>query len=323
MTKSNPMRWGILGCASIAEHVAPRIAAGPDRVLAAIASRSAAKAEAIAARYPGAHSFGSYIELLESRTVDAVYIPLPNAMHAEWAIAALTRGIAVLCEKPLAVDASEAEAIEAASAESQSLAMEAFMYRFHPQFDEVRRLLSQGVIGPVRSIDAVFTFRLDDEPNSIVRSAELGGGSLLDVGSYCVDAIIGMAGMPSEVAALEHRVVVDEAFFGTLRFADGCVGRFESAIDRDERHRLAISGTQGTIVLEDPWVPGDRPPKLWVERRGEERDAVLCPAADSTLLMVDAFEDAWRRGEEPAIPLSDSVAVARVVDRLRAACAAA
>jgi predicted dehydrogenase len=255
---------------------------------------------------------------LDSGEVDAVYIPLPNGLHAEWSIEALSRGVSVLCEKPLATTADEVERVATAAAASGASAMEAFMYRFHPQFGLVRRLIEEGAIGSVRTIDAVFTFLLE-EPDSIVRSAELAGGALLDVGCYCVDAILRFAADPLEVQAVEHRVDVDEAFFGVMRFGSGVVARLECAVDRDERHRLEISGTSGTIRFDDPWVPGDEEPRVWLERYGQPATPIAVGRADSTRLMIDGFASAWRNRSGPPIPLSDSLATARLIDRLRGA----
>ena len=320
MTRTSPIRWGILGCASIAEHVAPRLASSAGCTITAIASRSEERARGFAARFPGAEGFGSYRAVLESGLVDAVYVPLPNALHAEWSIEALSRGIGVLCEKPLATSAADATRVIQASAVGGAPVMEAFMYRFHPQFDHVQRLVSEGAIGDLRTINAVFTFLLD-ETDSIIRSAELGGGSLLDVGCYCVDAIRSFAGMPTQVRALRVGQGVDQAFFGLMEFGR-VVGRFECAIDRDERHVFELSGTDGTISFDDPWVTDDREPGVWMKRWGDEPTRIPVGVADSTERMIAGFLAAWRGGYETPISGAESLSTAVIIDELRAAAAA-
>ncbi len=310
------MRWGILGVAEIAGHVAPRINQTSRCHVHAVGSRLRERARAFAEAHGAALVFDDYGELLSCGQLDAVYIPLPNALHEEWTLRALDAGLAVLCEKPLTTNAASARRIAQAAEDSNGLVMEAFMYRFHPMFDTALRLLDAGTIGELRSIDAVFTFRLGEE-SSIVRSAELGGGSLLDVGCYCVDAIRRVAGEPKHVSALARGTEVDDTLIGIMDFEGGVLARMECSIDSDERHRLAISGTDGTLVIEEPWVCGDAPASIRIERRGEQPRVIKVPQADTTLRMLQNFADSWANGTKPRFSLEESIQTASVVDRLR------
>lgn len=317
-TKPDRMRWGILGVAEIAGHVAPRINQTPGCQVHAVGSRRRERAVGFAEELGATLVFDDYQELIDCGEVDAVYIPLPNALHAEWTLRALDSGLAVLCEKPLATHAASASRVADAARASGLLVMEAFMYRFHPMFDTAQSLIAAGTIGDVRSIDAVFTFYLGPE-TSIVRSAELGGGSLLDVGCYCVDAMRRFAGDPVNVAALSSGDVVDDSLVAVMEFEGGVLGRMECSIDSDERHRFAVSGTDGTLILDDPWVGGDSAPSIRIERRGEEPKIIQAAQVDTTLLMVQHFAECWFNCTPPRFSLEDSVRTASVVDRLREA----
>ncbi|HVF99780.1 MAG TPA: Gfo/Idh/MocA family oxidoreductase, partial [Chloroflexia bacterium] len=180
------LRWGVLGTARIADTVVPGILKARNSDLVAVASRDGAKAREWAQARGLEHFFGSYDEMLASNLIDAVYIPLPNALHTEWSIRAAEHGKHVLCEKPIATHASQVEELIAAQRRSGVKVMEAFMYRFHPQTERIRQLAAGGAIGETRIVRATFDFLLS-RPQDVRLSKELGGGSLLDVGCYCVN----------------------------------------------------------------------------------------------------------------------------------------
>src|SRR5262249_33758035 len=149
-------------------------------------SREASRASALAGELRIPRAYGSYEEVLADPAVEAIYVPLPNSLHCEWAIRAAEAGKHILCEKPLAMDAAECAAVGAAARDHGVVLMEAFMYRFHPQTERVRELISQGALGEPRLIRASFTFRVTN-PANIRLQPDLGGGSLMDVGCYCVN----------------------------------------------------------------------------------------------------------------------------------------
>ncbi|NOZ00548.1 MAG: Gfo/Idh/MocA family oxidoreductase [Deltaproteobacteria bacterium] len=207
------LRWGVLGTADISTEVIPAIQRSRAGTVTAVASRTAAKARKWADRFGIRTAFGSYDDMLASGEVDVVYVPLPNSMHAKWTIRALEAGLPVLCEKPLAATADEANQVADASRRTGLFVMEGFMYRFHPLWRRVRDLVEDGTIGELATIDAVFTFFLDDRA-SIVTSAELAGGALMDVGCYPVNLSRWMAGAePGRVAAFERGSAVDDRWW--------------------------------------------------------------------------------------------------------------
>ncbi|HEY0584087.1 MAG TPA: Gfo/Idh/MocA family oxidoreductase, partial [Chloroflexota bacterium] len=184
-----PLRWGILGAADIAiRRVIPAMHAARHTTPFALASRNAARAQDVAAQLGIPRAYGSYEDLLADPDVDAIYIPLPNTLHAEWTIRSAEAGKHVLCEKPLAASVAECEAMLAACRQAGVQLMEGFMYRFHPQHARVRALVAAGLIGQPTLIRTSFCVRMQRPPQDIRFSPTLGGGSLLDVGVYALDA---------------------------------------------------------------------------------------------------------------------------------------
>jgi D-xylose 1-dehydrogenase (NADP+, D-xylono-1,5-lactone-forming) len=224
----------------------------PEVELAAIGSRSRERAEAQAAEFGIERVHGSYEDVLADPDVEAVYIPLPNALHVEWSVRALEAGKHVLCEKPLSRHQRDVErAFDAADSAGRVLA-EAFMWRHHPQAKRLVDLLPR--IGVLRMVRASFSFPLGD-PDDVRLSRELEGGALMDVGCYCVSGSRLVAGDPVEVSAFE--VVgghgVDVRLAAQLRFQDHVLGHFDCALDCANRSELEVSGWEGTLLLRDPW----------------------------------------------------------------------
>ena len=316
------LRWGILGTADIASTVAQAIQRCDGSTVAGVASRDRDKAQAWATRFGVPHAWGSYEELLASGEVDVVYVPLPNSLHAEWTLRALARGLPVLCEKPLATRAAEVQQIAAAATAVQLPVAEGFMYRFHPIWDEVRSLLAAGRIGPLSTLEATFTFRLD-EPDSIVSSAALGGGALLDVGCYAVHAARWLAGAePRRVSAFARFIGgVDQTMVGVLDFPNGVLARFETSIGNTERHRVALHGTHGSLVLREPWLPLTNEAAIVLRRHGAPDERIVpesCRSGpiDLYLREVAHFAAVVRGRAAPLWPLEDALGNARALDAL-------
>ncbi len=179
------VRWGVLGVAKIAtEKVIPAMQECQHGQVVAIASRSAEKAQQAAARLGLPRSFGSYEDLLADPDIDAIYNPLPNHLHVPWSIKALEAGKHVLCEKPLALTADEGQKLVDAAARYPHLkVMEAFMYRHHPQWVAVQKLVAEGTVGSLRSIGSFFSY-FNRDPGNVRNQAEIGGGGLMDIGCY-------------------------------------------------------------------------------------------------------------------------------------------
>ena len=275
----------------------PAIASSDNGRAVAIASRERARAQALASRHRIARVHGSYEELLGDPEVDAVYIPLVNSLHAPWSERALAAGKHVLCEKPLALDAAEGERMAAAAAAAGRLLMEAFMYRFHPR---LRAQVERARERSIRHVAAWFGFRAEAPDNYRLRP-ELGGGALLDVGCYGLSACRWLLGEPEAVAAVGHRGAtgVDLTVAAALAFADGRSAFAWGSFESPEHQALEIVFEDGTERIEAPFTAWRDPD-------------------DPYRLMVEAFARAAARGEPAPIPLSESIANLRLLDRVRA-----
>ena len=314
-----PVRFGLLSTAKINELVL-RGARSSDRVeVTAVASRDRGRAEAYARDHRIERAHASYEALLADDDVDAVYISLPNSLHVEWSVRALQAGKHVLCEKPLSRRAADVEvAFEAAEAADRFL-MEAFMYRHHPQMHALRALLDDGTLGEVRLIRAAFTFPLT-RVGDIRMRPELEGGSLMDVGCYCVSASRFLAGEPESV--LGEQVVgstgVDVRFAGVLRFPGAVVAHFDSALDLPSRRALEVVGSDAVVTFADPWIAS-------VVRVELHRDGGVEPVAvdeaDPYRLELENFAAAIRGEAEPLLGREDARGQARALEALYRAAA--
>ncbi len=315
-----PVRWGILGAASIAEAVAPAIASLPNARLEAIASRSMDRAQAWAKRHNVARAFGDYDEMLNSGAIDAVYIPLPNALHADWSIRALQAGIPVFCEKPIGLSAADAEPIRAAARHAGLPVAEGFMYRCHPVIDALVAHVRAGTIGTLRSVHARFTFLLDED-DSVVDNAELGGGALMDVGCYPVNAMrLICDAEPLAVSAMRTPAAgggdVDRTLTATLAFPNGVLGLLHTSIESDEVHGIEVVGTLGRIVLHDPWVAIEHPATLHIYREREEVAVESHGPANAYALEIADFTEAIQQGRAPRWGLDDALANMKAIDAI-------
>jgi predicted dehydrogenase len=312
---THQIRWGILSTANITRSIIRGVGMSSSSCVQAVASRDFTRAGEWAKEHGVPRIFGSYEELLNSGEVDVIYNPLPNSMHAEWTIKALEAGYPVLCEKPFAISAAEAGEILAASKRTGRLVAEAFMYRQHPMYDKVIDLVRNGAIGTLTSIRSIFTFALPDR-NNIVTSSELAGGSLMDVGCYCVNIARLITGRePIRVQAMERRNDVDDSFFGLMEFPDGVYSQFESSIESQSRERAEIAGTDGAIIIESPWFPGERQAQFTL-LRGENSEIIQTPGANCYHLEIEDFVNAHRTHSPLRWPPEDAVANMAVIDAL-------
>lgn len=309
------IRWGIISTAQIGRKLIKGVNLGNSSCVQAVASREYTRALEFAKENGIPRAFGSYEELLTCGEIDAIYNPLPNSMHAEWTIKALEAGIPVLCEKPFASNAPEAQEMVDASKRTGVLLGEAFMYRFHPIYDHVLDRIEKGAIGKLLSISSTFKFQLSDRTN-IRAIGELAGGSLMDVGCYCVNLSRRLAGgLPARVHAFERRTTVDDTLFGTLEFANGIVAQLECSIESRSARGAEIAGTDGLIVLENPWFPGDDTAKFTIYS-GDKQEVVVTPGANSYQLEVDDFAAALRTRKPLRWGPEDAVENMVVVDAL-------
>ncbi len=312
----NDIRWGILGTASICDAVVPAIQAESHSRCVAIASRSVDKATNFARKFSIEQAFGSYEGLLTSGAIDAVYLPLPNSLHAKWAISALKSGLHVLCEKPLALNAEQAREIMQAAEKSGKLIAEGYMYRHHRLYEKLLELIAEGIIGRVNHLHSEFSFLLDED-DSIVTSSELGGGALMDVGCYCVNFSRLIAGCePQRVSACGRIDQVDTTMTGWLQFPDGLVATFATSIESAERHRAEIHGEFGRLVLDSPWHPGETKASLRLQKHEEEDEVFTVGGENAYAAEVRDFTDACRGARPLRWGIKDAVANMEVLDAL-------
>lgn len=324
------LRLGVLGCSN---HYFKRVAAGlRESTLVepwAIASRDKARADSHVASGAFSRAYASYEELLRDPEVDFVYIPLPNHLHLEWIRRAADAGKPILCEKPLALSAAEAQEALAYCAERGVPLMEAFMYRFHPQWLHARRLVDTMELGQVRAVHTVFAYNNRD-PRNIRNSLEAGGGALMDIGCYAVSVARWMMGSsvscaePERVLALMERDPVfgtDILSSGVLDFGQGRRATFTAATQLFPRQSVEIHGTAGTLALEIPFnMPMDLPARLTV-RTDLGLRVVETEICDQYLQEFEAFALAIAAGEGVPTPPEDAVANMAVLDALRASAA--
>jgi xylose dehydrogenase (NAD/NADP) len=319
------LRWGILSTARIGiKAVIPAIQQSNNGVVAAIASRDAARAEQAAKSLGIARAFGSYDALLESPDIDAVYIPLPNHLHREWTMRAAEHGKHILCEKPFALNAAEVDEMIAAAKRHRVLLMEAFMYRFHPQFAKLKSLIAEGAIGEVKTIRSAFCFFLN-RPGDIRLKKETGGGALMDVGCYCVNmARLVADAEPLQVQAdlvMHANQEVDDALAAVMRFPGNVITVFDCSFRTDYREWLQVQGTEGRLDVPRPIKPMDRPAEI-ILSRGEKADALYqpvtytAPAANHYQLMVEHLADAALNGAPLRYPPELDRGNMRVIDAL-------
>ena len=321
------LRWGILSTATIARtKVIPGIQRAARCEVVAIASRDERLARTVAAELgiPTAH--GSYEALLADPSVDAVYIPLPNHLHAPWTIAAVEAGKHVLCEKPLAMTARDAERmIDAAERAGVSL-MEAFMYRLHPSWVAARELLASGRIGRLTAVQSWFSYHIDD-PANIRNILDAGGGALYDIGCYCVNlSRMLFGGEPERVEGIVVRDAVngtDIVASGVLGFGSG-IASFTCSTRAEDDQRVDIYGTAGRISIEIPFnIPPDRPTHIHLTSGGDppvapDTETLTFATADPYGVEAEAFATAVLDGGPIPVPAVDAVANLRVIERLLA-----
>ncbi len=314
------LRWGVLSTARIAQtRLIPAIQSSALGEVVAIASRDAASAQAVAGQFGIPRAHGSYEALLADPDVDAIYNPLPNHLHVPWSIKALEAGKHVLCEKPLGVNQADAARLQEAAAQHPHLkVMEAFMYRFHPQWSLIRQKLAGGELGQLRSLVAFFAYNNRD-PDNVRNFPEMGGGGLLDIGCYPVSAARWLyCGEPLRVLAhLQYLpgYSVDCITTAILEFADGTASFIVSTKTEPDQW-LEINGEKGKLRVERPFNPEPgRTGKvhLTLNERTEEHDF---SAGEQYREMVDAFCHSVLNDEPLPTPLDDALANMRVLDAL-------
>lgn len=318
MTK---VRWGILSTAKIGvNRVIPAMQKGQYSEVVALASRNLESARSAAARLGLPKAYGSYEELLADPEIDAIYNPLPNDMHISWSIKALEAGKHVLCEKPLAFNGDEAQLLAEAGKKYPNLKlMEAFMYRHNLQWQVTKKMVGEGRIGTLKTIQSFFSFYLDD-PNNIRNIPENGGGGMFDIGCYNISISRFIFGKePERVMGLvdfDPNFKTDRLASAILDFGNGTNATFTCSTQLVPYQRVNIFGTTGRIEIEIPFnAPEDRPCKVWLTTNGQT-ELIDLPTVDQYTIQGDLFSQAVLNDTPVPTPIEDGVANMRVIDRV-------
>lgn len=313
--------WGILSTAKIGlQKVIPAMQKGKYSEIHAIASRSLEKARNAANELGIPRAYASYQELLSDRDIDAVYIPLPNHLHVEWTIKALKAGKHVLCEKPLGLNFDEVEYLRKEVKNFPGLkVMEAFMYRHHPRWQQVKKLLAEEAIGELKSVHSMFAY-YNVEPENIRNQPDIGGGGLLDIGCYCISlARFLFNSEPRWVcAAIEYdpELKIDRLVSALLEFEKGS-SAFTCSTQLIPHQYAKIVGTQGKIEIEDPFTPQPVSSTKIIHQRDSGIEEVVFEACDHYTIQGDLFSQAILNDTEVPTPLEDGVANMKVIDRIK------
>lgn len=314
------IRVGLLGASRVSRYAVIRPAAGIDGIeVTSVAARDAARAAEFAEENGILNVEEDYRSLVRSDAVDLVYNGLPPASHAQWSIAALEAGKHVLCEKPFAMNAEEAQAMVDAATRTGNLLIEAYHYRFHPLFDRVLGLLASGSIGAVHELDAHFNVRIECQPGEIRYDAALGGGAMMDLGCYCVHWVRHVMGEEPEVlsaAAIRHESGVDVGMEAMLGFSDGVRARLRSSMADDLPQGLdaglSITADRGTLMVDNPVAPHAGHELVVETEGGSFREQV---AGDSTYThQLRHVLDVLAGTAKPLTGGSDAIATMRVLD---------
>jgi xylose dehydrogenase (NAD/NADP) len=316
---ARPLGWGVLASTSRVARLAvlPAIAASPGARLIAVASQSGGSGVSHGAR----RAYRSYGALLEDPDVEAVYVPLPAGLHREWTERAARAGKHVLCEKPLAPTAADAEAMVATCTAAGVILLEAYMTPFHRRAVAVETLVRSGRLGALRFARVAFTGVLERHDDHRWRP-ELGGGALLDLGIYCVAPLLAAAGHPPvrvEAGAVSTAAEVDASFSGWLDFGEGFRAAIECSFEAPERQMLEIVGTEAAVIVDRAHTPGPQDVAFALRHRDGRLEEVVVGGDDPYRAMIEHFRAVVRGETWPRRTAADAVALLAVVDRLREA----
>jgi len=322
MTHDSPakgtIRWGILAPGRISRAFAAGLGEAADSEITAVGSRDLGRAQKFAAEFDVPHAFGSYEELAACPAVDAVYIGSPHSRHEPHTILCLEAGKHVLCEKPLAMNAAQADRMIKLARGRGLVLMEAVWTRFLPALEKVREMVAAGAIGEARMLQADFGFRAEFDPDSRLFSPELGGGSLLDVGIYPLNLAFMLFGVPEEIlttANLGSTGVDQEAAF-ILRHEQGRLSVLSSANRLDTPREAHILGTKGRITICFPWWGATR---LVLQAAGDVEEYDYPYRGGGLTYEAEAFMDMIRSGQldSEVMPLDESLAIMKTMDEIR------
>ena len=300
------LNWGLLSTARINRALITPLQASKRNRLVAVASRSQKKADTYAKEREIPRAYGSYEALLADPEIDVIYNPLPNHLHAEWTIKAVEAGKHVLCEKPLALNVDEVDAVQAAARKHGRVVAEAFMYRHHPQTLKVQELVRDGSLGSVKLIRGSFRYVLSRE-GDVRLTPEWGGGSIWDVGCYPISYVRSvLADEPLEVFGQQVTgpTGIDDTFVGQMRFANDVLAQFDSSFVLPFVSFMVIVGSEGTLNISNPYKPNEDE-KIYLIRNGKT-EIISIQGQELYIGEVEDMADAILLGKEPRISLDDS-----------------
>jgi len=315
------LTWGILSTAKIGvEKVIPAIQRAENCTVKAISSRTDSKATKAAEKLGIPTAYGSYERMLEDPDIEAIYNPLPNHLHVPKTIQALKAGKHVLCEKPIAMDAQEAGKLLETTRDYPDLkVMEAFMYRFHPQWKKAKSLVDSGAIGTLKTIESFFSY-FNDDSDDIRNSHDMGGGGLMDIGCYCISLSRFLFGHEPDsidgVWKIEPEFGTDYLASGVLDFGAG-TATFSCATQTAADQRVHIVGTKGRIIID---IPFNAPPtdvtRIWHIHNGKKEEITFDPI-DQYTLQGEAFAQAVLDDKPVPTPLEDALNNMKAIDAFR------
>lgn len=316
---SRKVRWGILSCAGIADRAfIPGVKNSKTGVVVAVSSRNLDKAKAFAEKHGVDKAYGSYEELLQDPDIDAVYIPLPNQMHAEWTMKAAEAKKHVLCEKPLTTNEADAVRSVEACRKYGVLLGEAFMYRHHPRYDAIKEIIRSGEIGEIRGIHSLFTFDKHEDTGNVKFVNDLGGGSIYDVGCYPISSARYLLEKEPEAATVqaffsEQHDNVDMFASGLLEFPGSVSLTFQCGMWAERKNSLLIVGSKGYISMESAFSYDPSVKHFQVCVAGKIRDEAI-PEVDHYMLEIDEFGRSILEGKNLRFPAEDAILNMRAID---------
>ena len=314
------VRWGILSTAKIATKVCRAIKLASNAELVAIASRTRERAENWASEHDVKHAYGSYEELLADDSIDAIYLPTPPTLHAEWTTRAAECGKHVLCEKPLAANVEESLAMVKACEENGVQLMDGVMWVHHERTPKMKQIIEDGTLGKLRRVTSAFSFNWNTIPYDNIRAKkELAGGSLGDLGYYCVRAILWAFGdLPTRVfATARYDVGVDMNFSGLLWFGGDRMASFDSAFDTGSRKWFEVAGTSASLICDDfviPWK--EESARFWVHNSTGKSAEYNVENAIQEVNMVERFSSIVQTGMLEPQFIEDAINTMHVCDAL-------